>query len=207
MQNNFNTENETAVKSTENVAVNTPPIKKKDPEKLFPIRLSKFNTFYLLVVLAAVIALGVGIFVAVTNDLLWGSIIFFAAIAIYVYFTSSELHDKLGIWYKTDAGKLFVTKCRAKYGDVFYIPRRLLWYDVEEICDGAFFSPAGRNSALHSVFLPKTVKKIGKNVFDSCTSLCKICFEGTEEEWNAIENETSLEAIEVIFGAVYPDKK
>ena len=207
MQNKFNTKNEAVVQSTESTASNTPPIKKKDPEKLFPIRLSKFNSFYLLVVLASVVALGVGIFVAVTNDLLWGTVIFFAAIAIYVYFTSSELHDKLGIWYKTDAGKLFVTKCRAKYGDVFYIPRRLLWYDVEVICDEAFLSPANKNASLHSVFLPKTVKKIGKNVFASCSSLCKICFEGTEEEWNAVENETSLDGIEVIFGASYPLKK
>ncbi len=186
---------------------NTPPQKKKDPLKLFPQRYAKYNSFYLLVVLSSIIALGVGIFVAVSDDLLWGVLIFFAAIFIYVYFTSSELHEKLGIWYRTDAGSLAVTKCRARYGDVFYIPSRLLWYDVEELCDKAFLSPANKNRDLRAVFLPKTLKRIGKDVFATCESLCVIFFEGGEEEWTKIESKTSFEGMEVIFNSSLPQKK
>ena len=219
MQDNLNRDDDNLVADTE-IAENTestenaqalseeaPPKKKKDPEKLFPIRLSKFNSFYLLVVLAAAVSLAVGIFVAVTSDLFWGIAIFFAGIFIYVYFTSSELHEKLGLWYKTDAGTLYITKCRARYGDVFYVPSRLLWYDVEELCDEAFLSPANKNKELRAIYLPKTLKRIGKDVFASCEALTEIYFEGTEEEFQKIEKETSLEGLKVIFGASYPEKK
>ena len=209
MQDNFNKTDDKLSADTESVpsAQESTPKKKKDPEKLFPKRLEKFNGFYLLVVLASIVSLGVGIFVAVTSDLLWGVAIFFAAIFIYVYFTSSELHEKLGIWYKTDAGSLFVTKCRARYGDIFYIPARLLWYDVEEICDNAFFSPANKNAELRAIYLPKTLKRIGKNAFASCAALSEIHFEGTKEEFGKIENGTSLDGLEIIFGASYPKQK
>ena len=180
---------------------------KKDPEKLFPMRYAKYHSFYLLVVLSAIIALGVGIFVAVTDELLWGIGIFFAGIFIYVYFASSELHEKLGIWYKTDAGALAVTKCRARYGDVFYIPSRLLWYDVEELSDKAFFSPANKNKELCAIFLPKTMKRIGEDVFASCESLSVIYFEGSEEDFLKIESKTSFEGFEIVFNHSLPDKK
>ena len=187
-------------------AATTPKKKKKDPAKLFPIRYSKFNDFYLLVVLASAFALGIGITLAVTDDLFWGLAIFFSAILVYAYFTSSELHDKLGLWYRTESGSLYITKCRAKYGDVFYIPSRLLWYDVEELCDNAFFSSTGKNSELCAVYLPKSLKKIGCDVFASCDSLKTIFFEGNEEEWNKIEKNTDLEGLEIIFETPYPKK-
>lgn len=192
---------------TEKSEAETTAQKKKDPEKLFPLRYEKYNSFYLLVVLSAAVALGVGIFVAVTDELLWGVGIFFAAIFIYVYFTTSELHEKLGIWYKTDAGRLLVTKCRARYGDVFYIPSRLIFYDVEELCDKAFFSPLDKNKELKAVFLPKTLRRIGTDVFASCESLAEIYFEGSEAEWAKIESATSLEGLTVIFDSTLPKKK
>ncbi|MBR2387763.1 MAG: hypothetical protein IKB02_03235 [Clostridia bacterium] len=201
-------ENINSVQSTpEECGTSVPPQNKKDPEKLFPLRYSKYNSFYLLVVLAAVISIGVGIFVAVTGDLMWGVVIFFAGIFIYAYFASSELHEKLGIWHRTDAGALLVTKCRARYGDVFYIPSRLLWYDVEEICDRAFFSPANKNGELVAVFLPKSLKKIGEDVFASCESLHTLYFEGSEEEFSKIESKTSFEGMEIIFNSSLPQKK
>lgn len=185
----------------------SPPAKKKDPERLFPLRYKKYNSFYLLVVLSAIVALGVGIYVAVSDELLWGVGIFFAAIFIYVYFSSSELHEKLGIWHRTDAGILLITKCRQRYGDVFYIPSRLLWYDVEELCDRAFLSPANKNKELRAVFLPKTIKRIGEDVFASCESLSVIYFEGSEEDFLKIESKTSFEGLEIIFNSALPQIK
>ncbi len=203
MQDKITTAENNAVRVEENI----PPKNKKDPEKLFPLRYAKYHSFYLLVVLSAIVALGVGIFVAVSDELLWGVGIFFAGIFIYVYFTSSELHEKLGIWHRTDAGVLLVTKCRARYGDVFYIPSRLLWYDVEELCDNAFLSPANKNKDLYAVFLPRTIRRIGEDVFASCESLSVIYFEGSEEEWAKIESKTSFEGMEIIFNSSLPQKK
>ena len=126
------------------------------------------------------------------------------AISFFIYYvlTANELIDKLGIVYKTSAGSLEVNACRMRYGDVFFVPSRLLWYDVERIGDGAFSSP--KNAALREVYIPKTIKSIGKDVFSLCDSLEALRFEGSEEEWQAIENESELCGVVVTFDAVYP---
>ena len=186
---------------------NTENTPKKDSLALFSLRYEKFHVFYLLVVLAAIISLGVGIYIAVSEDLLWGSLILFAAVFIYVYFATSELCEKLGLWYKTDSGSLSVTKCRARYGNLFVVPSRLLWYDVEELCDKAFFSPANKNCDLVAIFLPKSLKRIGKDAFIGCSSLKTIYYEGSSEEWEKIINESSLTDVEVIFNAFLPKRK
>ncbi len=40
---------------------------------------------------------------------------------------------------------------------------------------------------LESIFIPAGVKSIGEAVFSGCTKLTNITFDGTKEEWNAIE--------------------
>ena len=52
------------------------------------------------------------------------------------------------------------------------------------------------------------LKKDGKNVFLGCENISRICFEGSREEWEAIECETDLSGIEVEFDSMvsYPEK-
>ena len=40
---------------------------------------------------------------------------------------------------------------------------------------------------LKEIVIPKSIEHIGENAFKGCTSLTKIYFEGTEEQWNAID--------------------
>ena len=204
MESNMNTEENKAVdiEQTENAATT----EKKDAEKLYPKRLSKFKSFYLLLVIISAVGLGAAIYVAVAIDLLKGALIAALAIFIYVRFGRSTLDDRLGIYYKTHNGVLSVTRCRARYGDIFYIPSRLVWYDVTELCDRAFFSALGKNREMHTVYLPKSITRIGKDIFESCDSLTRICYEGSREDFEKIESQTDISAYELVFEAQYLTK-
>ena len=178
--------------------------KKPDPEKLFPKRLEKVSSFYLFLVVMCTAALGIAVYFAIERDLLIAAVIAVVSVFFYARFAGYTLDDQLGLSYKTASGSMQITRCRARYGDVFYIPAKLFWYDVEAIADNAFFSPKGKNSELHTVYIPKSIKHIGRDVFESCESLSTICFEGTEAEWEKVTKETDLSALETVFCATIP---
>ena len=190
------------IKTTENIEAPTP----KAPRELYVSRLKKFQSFYLALVILSALGLGAAITVAVMLDLFYGALIAFVTLLAYTSFTKSELNDKLGLYRHTDAGSLFITRVRIRYGNELYIPSRLLWYNVEGISDGAFFSPTKKNATLRAVYLPKSLKHIGKDVFASCDSLEEIFFEGTEDEWNKIVKESSFDGLKINFEADYPQK-
>ena len=200
-----------STEETENVEAVAEPLstqkeEKKDAEKLYPVRLSKFKSFYLLLVIICAIGLGAAVYIAVAIDLLKGALIAAASIFIYLRFGRSMLDDSLGMYYKTNCGVLSVTRCRARYGDIFYIPARLMWYDVTELCDRAFFSALGKNREMHTVYIPKSITHIGKDVFASCDSLVRICYEGSREDFEKIEIETDLFVYELNFDVSYTTK-
>ncbi len=176
--------------------------KKKDPAKLYPARLSKFKTFYTMLVILAAAGIGIAIATAILSDLLLGAVIAIVTVFCYVRFCTSEMRDKLGLTYKTDTASLTITSCRPRYGDVLYIPAKLLWYDVEAIGDEAF--KAKKNTELREVYFPKSLKKIGKDIFVSCPNLEAVRFEGTKEEWDALKKDTDFENVALTFGAMYP---
>jgi hypothetical protein len=155
-----------------------------------------------MLVILAIAGIGIAIATAIISDLLLGAAIAFVTVFCYVRFCASEMRDKLGLSYKTDTASLTVTSCRPKYGDVLYVPAKLLWYDVEAIADEAF--KAKKNSELREVYFPASLKKIGKNIFVNCPNLEAVRFEGTKEEWEALEKETDFENITITFCAVYP---
>lgn len=173
-----------------------------DPFKSYPERYERFKIFYLCIVVISFVGFMGAICIAIYNELLWGALVGAISFFIYYVFTANELIDKLGISYKTSVGSLEVNACRMRYGEVFFVPSRLLWYDVERIGDRAFCSP--KNAELREIYIPKTIKSIGKDVFSSCDSLEAVRYEGSEEEWQAIENESELSGVAVTFGAVYP---
>ena len=58
-------------------------------------------------------------------------------------------------------------------------------YRVTAIWDAAFRGC----SSLTSITIPDSVKSIGKYAFSGCSSLTSIVFNGTKEQWNAIEKD------------------
>ena len=175
-----------------------------DPFKLYPMRLEKFMSFYRTLVVAAFAGITAAVIVAIYESLLYGALIGIGSIFIYIFFASNEIFEKLGLAYKTTAGSLEIKYCRKKYGDVFFVPSKILWYDVEKIGDEAFNSV--KNEGLTEIYIPKSIKSFGKDVFCGCADLIAIRFEGSEEEWQAIENvvEAVPDGVELTYNSEFP---
>lgn len=172
------------------------------PHKRYIQRIKKFQKYYtqLVIIIGAIIVISV--IIAVVYNLIIGvSTVIFAAI-LYNSWASSEMYKELGIKYKSITGGIIVTSCKARYGDIMWIPASLIRFDVIEIDDRAFAKR--NNESLTKLFLPKTLKKIGTDIFDGCDSLKEIFFEGSEEEWNNVEKNTDFSCYKVIFEAKYP---
>ena len=56
------------------------------------------------------------------------------------------------------------------------------------------------NAYMKELYLPAQLEKISADNFYNCSSLSTIYFEGTEEEWNAIPNDSEIpESIHLVF--------
>ena len=58
---------------------------------------------------------------------------------------------------------------------------------------------------LVSVRIPGTVTSIGSKVFDNCNALSKVYYEGTEEQWNGVNNQSNLGKAEIIYEPREPE--
>lgn len=68
------------------------------------------------------------------------------------------------------------------------------------IGDGAFYN----NSKMKELYLPLGLNKIYSNNFVDCANLTSIYFEGSVEQWNAIENESTIpESISLVFNTAF----
>ena len=174
----------------------------QDPFELYPKRYARFKSVYLGIVLISFAGFMGAVCVAIYINLLWGALAGAISFFVYLVFTSNELMEGLGLSYKTGVGSLKITYGCKKYGDVFFIPSRLLWYDVERIEDRAFHSE--KNKGLREIYIPSSIKSIGRDAFVACSDLEAIRFEGSREEWEAIVCESDLSRVEISFGAVFP---
>ncbi len=94
-------------------------------------------------------------------------------------FHNTAYYNDVGNW---ENGVLYIGKyligANADFSGSYTVKEGMLC-----IAECAFL---GRRS-LTNIIIPNTVTSIGKHAFDSCTSLTSITFEGTVEEWTAIE--------------------
>ena len=172
------------------------------PHKRYIQRMQKFQKYYmqLIMIVGGIIAVSVVIAV-VFNLLLGASIAVFAAI-LYASWTTSEMYRDIGLKYKSIVGGIKITACKARYGEIMWIPASLIHFDVIEIADNAFLGRS--NEELTKLFLPKTLTYIGKDVFCGCESLKEIFFEGSKQDWEKIEKDTDMSCYKIIFDAKYP---
>lgn len=176
--------------------------KKICSEEEYVKRICDFNSFYFYLVISIAVVIGCAIAVAILVNLWAGLAMAVIGVAVYRVFICDELLKKLGIRYSTEAGELSIVSFKAVYGEKFYIPKSLIWYPVTELRDGAFESTD--NSELRELYLPSSIKKIGKNLLGESSKNIKIFFEGSREDWELIEKETDLDGVEVIFNAEFP---
>ena len=176
------------------------------PEEEFLGALAAFEKAYLNTVIIAAVIAAAGIGVAVIVKVSYGLICAIAAVLFYIGSVSNILYNKLGLAYTSVMGAIYITECYGKGRSEAWIPRKLMWIEVRSIEDEAFDHDSCR--AIETVHMPRTLVHIGKNVFLGCENISRICFEGSREEWEAIECETDLSGIEVEFDSMvsYPEK-
>ena len=172
------------------------------PHKEYVKRLADNKEKYIQTLIMALAFSATGIVIAIIEDLLIGIALALLAAVLYVRFASDAMYKTLGFRYSTYTHGMKLTLCRACYGDVMWIPARLNFFEVTRIEDHAFKTK--HNAELRCVFLPRTLKSIGKDVFEDCGALCDVFYEGSEEEWKKIETETDLSSYRVVFDAKYP---
>ena len=162
---------------------------------------------YLLLVIAAAALVAAAIALAVLWKVSYGLLLAIIIVLGYISLSGNILYSRLGFSYDSTQGALRIKDVYGKNRDQVFLPRRLFWLDVSEIGDRAFCHSS--SAKITTVYLPSTLKTIGENVFEGCESLCRICFEGSEEEWESIEKKTSLEGIEILFlqEIAYPVKQ
>lgn len=196
--------------STEQAANNdtpsdTPAEEKKPalpPHKEYAKRTAQFNNFYIQLLCCVGVMIAIGIVAAVIYNVLFGVIIAVVGAVLYTFLASDEMFKKLGIRYTSGEGGITVLACRAKYGDVMWIPSTLIGFDVIKIGDSAFRS--AKNQELKRVFLPESLKEIGSDIFEGCDALTDIYFQGSKEQWEKIEKKTDLSGYRITFDAKYP---
>ena len=203
MDNNITTEKNEA--QVNNEAEKVPKKPELPPHKEYAKRMLGFNEKYIMTLCGAGVAIAAGIALAVFYEFIIGVAAAALGIVIYVKFVNADLYSLLGFEYKTYTDGLSLTLCRARYGDVMWIPAKLMYFDVTKIEDKAFSNK--HNEELRCVFLPKSLKSIGKDVFEDCPALEDIFFEGSESEWEKIEKKTDFSALHLTFNAKYPPVK
>ena len=182
-----------------------PEIKEKPvlpPHKEYAKRMQSFSEKYIMTLCAAGVAIAAGLALAMYFQFLVGIAVAALGVIVYVKFVEIDLYSQLGFEYKTYTEGLKITLCRARYGDVLWIPSRLFYFDVTRLEDKAFANKY--NEELRCVFLPKSLRSIGKDVFEDCPALEEIFFEGSEAEWERIEKESDLSSFRITFDAKYP---
>jgi len=192
-------------KDAENTASEGEEIRAYSEEE-FLASFAAFEKAYLRTVIIAAVIAAAGIGVAVIVRVSYGLICAIAAVLFYIGTVSNILYNKLGLAYTSVTGAIYITECYGKGRSEAWIPRRLMWIEVRSIEDEAFDHDSCR--ALETVHMPRTLVHIGKNVFLGCGNISRICFEGSREEWEAIECETDLSGIEIEFDSAvsYPEK-
>lgn len=172
------------------------------PHKEYAKRMLNFSEFYIGFIVIVGIIMAIAVAIAVLYSVVLGVVLALFGVLFYTTILSDNMSKMLGFRYVSMAGGIRITMCRARYGEVMWVPDSLMGFDVIAIGEGAFKSP--KNSELKKVFFPKTLRTIGKDVFEGCEALEDIYYQGSEEEFAKIVCETELSAYRIIFDAKYP---
>ncbi len=164
-------------------------------------RLAAAERFYLQLVIAVAAACAIAIAIAVIENVLLGVALSVFSAAVYIFFSTDELYKQLGVRYNDICGRMHITRAVAKYGDTLIIPSRLIWVDVTKIDDGAFASD--KNSELARIYLPRGIEYIGKDIFGDMPTP-EVFYEGSREEWSAIEGSDAISISRVSFDVPQP---
>ena len=164
--------------------------------------LNRFKNFYTaLVVICISLCMGATA-IAILLNLPVGILIAIAAAVLYAVLSTYRAYSLLGLRFKNVRGTIHVTGIDCVLEDTVFVPDRFVWAAVTHIEDGALASV--KNKELLSVYIPRGIEHIGKDVFGENASHVTVFFEGNEDEWSSIDNQTDFSSISVIYSAAFP---
>ncbi|MBO5845820.1 MAG: hypothetical protein J6Q77_04155 [Clostridia bacterium] len=173
------------------------------PEEEYIKRTIAFRKYYKKLLLVAGAIEATAIVLAVLWHVLAGASVAMLGAVVYFVYASDESYRRLGARYTSIPRGITLTKCRAAYGDTLIVPSSLIGLDTVSIGDRAF-GTSNKNKSLRTLYLPATIRAVGKDILVGCDSLERICFEGSADEWEAIDSQTDFSAYELIFDVKYP---
>ena len=165
-------------------------------------RLSRFNDFYLMLVVICISLCTGATVIAIFLNLPVGILIAIAAAVLYAYLSTYRAYSLLGLRFKNVRGTIHVTEIDCVLEDTVFVPDRFVWAAVTHIEDGALASI--KNAELLSIYIPRSIEHIGKDVFGENTSHITVFFEGDEDEWASIDKQTDFSSISVIYSVAFP---
>lgn len=160
----------------------------------YAARLRGFENFYLFLVVGCGVLCAAAILIAVYYKVSVGVLAAVLTALIYRYFLGDELKKQLGLTACRVSDGLAVRVVRRNADtEELRLPARLLWLDVTELTG----IEDGQGEGVTALYLPATLKRIAEDALANCPSLQTLYFDGTPEEWDAVQK-PELSGIEMI---------
>lgn len=164
--------------------------------------LNRFNGFYTSLTIICISLCLISIAVAIILSLPVGVIIAVADAFLYAFLSTYRAYSLLGLRFKSIRGMIHVTCADCVFENTAFVPDRFVWAWVTHVDDCAFASD--KNESLSSVYIPRGIEHIGKDVFGMNASHVTVFFEGDEHEWERIDKETDFSSVTTVFSAPFP---
>ena len=168
----------------------------------FEKKIEKFNKFYLWLLIGVGALLVAAILSAVYIKVSVGIILGICAAVAYTVALNSELRTSLGLKYRRVEGGIELTVVAPQKGPdgeltERHLPSRLMWLDVVAVGKPEKKDTPDTNAEV--IFIPSSVAKIEGNALSEMSSLRRIVFYGSPEEWESINKGAELDMLEIVF--------
>lgn len=173
-----------------------------DTEQEYLKALCELRKGYIWTVVITLAIMAASIATALLYRAYMGLLILALAVIVYLVIAKNLAYSKLGISYRTLHGCLTVTELYGKNRETVYIPEKMMIFTVTEIGTRAFTHESSKS--IKSIYIPKSILRIGTSAFARLHSLTDIYYEGSEEQWKEISRLAPLEDVTVHFECPMP---
>ena len=165
----------------------------------YPAVKKRFDRFYLCLVIFSVAVFLLSLYLAIGVNSKIGISIALADGAAYAVITSALMKWILGIGYTLCGGDIYIC-IKGGSSEIGsegkkHIPKRLMGFETTAIVGGAK-TPDAQTEEL---YIYRGLERIEADAFKGMTSLQRIIFEGTEEEWSKIDCKAEIYGISLEF--------
>ena len=155
----------------------------------------EFEKFYKQLLVGCGAVLLIGIVVAILVSAPVGAAIFAAGCGLYLFFTRDELKRRLGLEYKRTLEGWAVAPVASMKTEILWIPERLMGLPVAEL----LASEESECQSIQELCLPKSICRIEAEAFCQLPNLKRLCYHGTEEQWEQVEKPVLPSCCELVF--------